>query len=224
MDIITTDFGLLKLMQLTSVNLPVGGFAFSQGLETACELGWVKSLDDARDWIGVQIQESLGHLDLPIFLRAYDGADLSSDLTEFKRWNRYILASRETQEFLSADIAMGAALKRLMANLNIDCAVDGDISFVCAFAFLAHYWQIDKKAACLGYSWTWLENQISAAMKLVPLGQNSAQQLTGLLQPQLTKTMEFALTLSNEEIGSSLIGLSIASSMHETQYSRLFRS
>lgn len=44
----------LRLMQLASSALPVGSFTWSQGLEWAVEIGWVKSVDDFSDW---QIQQ-----------------------------------------------------------------------------------------------------------------------------------------------------------------------
>jgi urease accessory protein len=76
----------------------------------------------------------------------------------------------------------------------------------------------------VGYLWSWLENQIAAATKLIPLGQSTAQRLLVVLGEEVTQIIEQSQQVSDTEIGSSLPGLAMASSGHETQYSRLFRS
>ena len=75
-----------------------------------------------------------------------------------------------------------------------------------------------------GFGWSWLENQVAAAIKLVPLGQTDGQRLQIRLMPVLEEVVTLAMALSDDEIGAGLPGLAVASARHETQYSRLFRS
>lgn len=223
MAITITDLSLLKLLQLCSVNLPVGGFAFSQGLETACDRGWVSNDLHTKNWVDTQIQHSLTQLDFPCFYRAYRSAN-ANDKDELNYWNQYLLACRETHELYVADTAMGAALKRLLKSLNISIPITGDLSFCTLFAYVCAHWAIDEQSALLGFGWAWLENQLSAAIKLVPLGQTQAQQLLLELQPLLARAVTESLLVNDSDIGGNLPGISLASSLHETQYSRLFRS
>jgi urease accessory protein len=74
------------------------------------------------------------------------------------------------------------------------------------------------------YLWVWLENQVMAAVKLVPLGQTAGQRLLLDLGPGLPAIAQRALELPESEWSSMAPGLAILSSRHETQYSRLFRS
>jgi urease accessory protein len=99
-----------------------------------------------------------------------------------------------------------------------------DISFVVLFAIAATHWQVEFDSAALGFSWSWLENQIAAATKLVPLGQTQAQLLLGELQPTLSEAIALSKTIDEDDIGAGLPAVAIASCLHETQYSRLFRS
>jgi urease accessory protein len=220
-----TDTKLLRLLQLSSVSLPVGGFAFSQGLESSIELGWIRSKADTFDALSVQLTESLGRLDLPLLQRAMSSAN-KSDLIALNHWNDLALACRETQELRLTDTAMGKALARLLRSLDIEVpfAPTDPLSFVVAYAVAASYWQIPFQSAALGFSWAWLENQVAAATKLVPLGQTDAQRLFGELQPLIPEALEQASTLDDDDIGACLPALAIASCYHETQYSRLFRS
>jgi len=215
-------------MQLCSANLPTGAYAFSQGLETATEEGWLDNFDHAKDWLEVQLSHSLGCTELPLLIRLM-GALNKPDPSAQLHWNSFALAIRETHELRLTDSATGQALMRVLSGLeasDIDHIFDGEaeVSFISAFAVAACQWHIKLDDACLGYAWSWSENQVAAATKLVPLGQTQSQQLLEQLQPQILCAIETAKQCTDDEIGSSLPALAIASCWHEHQYSRLFRS
>ena len=95
---------------------------------------------------------------------------------------------------------------------------------VTTFAIAATHWRISPHYAALGYAWAWLENQVAAATKLTLFGQLSAQKAIDALMPVVEQAVNQSLLISDDDIGTSLPGLAMASSHHETQYSRLFRS
>ena len=221
------DLALARLLHLSSVSLPVGGFAFSQGLEYAVEAGWLKTLDDVEQWLGLQLRENLARVDLPI-LREVMLATQAQDWVRFTFLNDLALASRESKELRLTDTAMGEALFRLLKSLQFDLAFaekqQEEVSFVCLFAYAAATWEIPARLAATGLSWSWLENQVAAATKLVPLGQTQAQQLLVRFQGLLPDILDLANTIDSDAIGGGLPALAIASALHETQYTRLFRS
>lgn len=225
MVITTTDHGLLRLLQLSSVSLPVGGYAFSQGMEYAIDKGWVTKPAQVADWTQLQLLQSLARVDLPV-LRLAMAAWAQRDEARIVELNDLILACRETKELRLNDTAMGEALARLLRSLEIETPFVRleDISFVVLFAIAATHWQVECDSAALGFSWSWLENQIAAATKLVPLGQTQAQLLLGELQPTLSEAIALSKTIDEDDIGAGLPAVAIASCLHETQYSRLFRS
>ncbi|WGL16042.1 urease accessory UreF family protein [Microbulbifer bruguierae] len=224
MSITTTDAALLRLLQLSSASLPVGGYAFSQGLEYAVDAGWIKNLADTREWLSLQLMESIAHVDCPLLLRCHRALQ-AGDEESLHYWNHYTLACRETRELRLTDTATGSALMRLLTQLQIEPPLfEGETSFVAAFAFAAHYWQLSEQSAALGLTWSWLENQVAAATKLVPLGQTQAQQLIGEIQQLVPVALTRAQALNDNQLGAGLPALAIASARHETQYSRLFRS
>lgn len=221
----TTDGPLLRLLQLSSVSLPVGGFAFSQGMEYATESGWLASDEDVHVWLSLQICRSLATTDLPVMNHVHR-ATLLGDEQQVQDCNELLLACRESAELRLTDTAMGASLLRVLRNLDVPAVTvdSADCSFVVGFAWAAAYWKIDARAAMLGYGWSWLENQVAAATKLVPLGQTQAQQLLSDLQGDMYAAVDSAVLLDLEEVGASLPALAIASCQHESQYTRLFRS
>ena len=224
MSITTTDAALLRLLQLSSASLPVGGYAFSQGLEYAIDTDWVKNVADTREWLLLQLMESLTQVDCPILLRCHRALQ-QGNTEQLQYWNHYALACRETCELRLTDTATGNALIRLLSQLQIEQPLaQKEVSFVAAFAIAAHHWQLSEQATVLGLVWTWLENQVAAATKLVPLGQTQAQQLIGEIQQQVPAAIARAKQLQDSELGAGLPALAIASAKHEHQYSRLFRS
>ncbi len=223
---------LLRLMQLSSASLPVGGYAFSQGLELAIDKGWITNVAQTQQWLELQMHDAIARVDLPIMDRVYASVEQatlsgSTDIAHnISHWNEMVLACRETREMRLSDTAMGEALVRLLPKLNVPLPVLNlkDVSFVVMFAWAACHWQIPLAAAKLGYTWSWLENQIAAATKLVPLGQTHAQQLMIELQTVVPDCIALSAQLEDEELGASLPALAIASALHEVQYTRLFRS
>lgn len=229
---------LNRLLQLCSANLPVGGFSFSQGLEYAVEMGWVNDVDSTSNWVELNLSQSIARTDLAIIKRQYE-ALLNDDLTAFISWNQHLIACRESNELHLADVAMGKALIRLLKQLDsaeiqqglqryealLDVNKIGtDISFVSAFVLIASLFKLDLLLIQSGYCWTYIDNQVAAATKLVPLGQTQAQNLLFEITEKVDASIQLANTLQDDEIGASLPRLAMASAWHETQYTRLFRS
>lgn len=218
---------LLRLLQLTSPSLPVGAFAYSQGLESAIEMGWVKDEPSLSQWLQDQLDYSIGRVDLPVFVRLYS-ALAAKDETAALAWSRRLVAMRETSELVADDCARGKALGRLLTHLgipNVDIwRKQADTPFVALAAVAAVGWEIPVESALHAIAWGWLENQVLVGIKLIPLGQVAGQRLLLERSAAIPGICAGALALPDTEIGGTLPTLAIASSLHETQYSRLFRS
>jgi urease accessory protein len=139
-------------------------------------------------------------------------------------WNEVFLASREAAELRAETVQMGYSLSRLLRDLGVELAVLEEPSFPAAYAAAARAWEIDPRAALVAYLWSWVENQVMAAVKAVPLGQTDAQRMLFALGARLDGIAHRAERMGDEDLGNFTPGLAILSSLHETQYSRLFRS
>jgi urease accessory protein len=222
-----TDLGLLRLLQLVSPSLPVGMYSYSQGMEQAVENGWIKDEAQAQAWLVGVLRHSLGRLDAPLLVRLYE-AWAMGDAGAVERWSVELTAMRETAELRTEDRQTGQALARLLDGLGVEQAKawgrHPHASFATLFALAAVGWDVPKSQAIAGYLWSWLENQALCAVKLVPLGQLAGQRLLHHLALEIPGLVDTALDLPDDAIGSSSFALSLASSRHERQYSRLFRS
>lgn len=223
----TPPLGRLRLMQLVSPALPIGAFTYSQGLEWAVEAGWVRSPATLQDWLVGLTDDALGSLELPLLARLYDACG-RDDPAAVGEWGRLLYAARETRELRAEERSRARALISLLGDLGIEAAHDWREALgqcqAAPFALAAVHWQIDLEDCALGYAWGWLENQVAAAIKLVPLGQTDGQRVQLALAERLPAVVGRALLVSDDEIGAGAPALAIASARHETQYTRLFRS
>jgi len=222
-----SNTAMLNLMRLTSPSLPIGAFAYSQGLEFACDQAWVQDEVTAKHWIAGLMRTTQTYVDLPILIHLYQ-AWQENEFEKVAYWSKYLLSSRESKELRDEDHYVGKALSRLLIDLDISDAkeiIDTPyVTYATAFSLAAVSWQIRQEDCCEGYLWAWCENQVSAAIKLIPLGQTAGQRMLSSLINEIPDLINIAMELEDEEIGSTAVGIGIASANHETQYSRLFRS
>lgn len=223
----TDDIALLRLLQLVSPALPVGMYSYSQGLETAVADGLVTDADAMAEWINGVLEQSIMRVDVPLAQRMFD-AWKGEQPPVVEQWSAMLLACRETAELRQEDRLTGQALARLLAELGIGEASHWirhrGTSFAAMYTLAAVNWQLPVRIALLGYVWSWLENQVMAAIKLVPLGQVAGQRLLAHFSPAIAELLNAAMNIPDAAIGGGAFGLSLSSSRHETQYARLFRS
>jgi urease accessory protein len=224
-----SDLGLARrrLWQLISPTLPVGAYSYSTGLEQAVEAGWLRDADAVRGWIEAQLLQVHARVDLPALIRLYQ-ACVRDEPEALEHWNDWLRASRETSELRAEDLGQGRALARLLADLGLGAAVPwaarNDGCWATLFALAAVAWSIPCREALEGYLWAWCENQTAAAIKLVPLGQTQGQRLLLALATSIAAAVDRAETVEDAAMGSGLPGIVLSSALHETQYSRMFRS
>lgn len=217
----------LRLMQLSSSSLPVGSFTWSQGLEWAVEAGWVTTPDAFKRWQCQQMEQSYFCVDLPLFERLYRACE-QQDYATAARWTHYLLACRETRELREEERNRGAAFTRLIKLWEPDCPPEWLSLFahsqLCGMAWLGVRWEIGMREMALSLGYSWIESAVMAGVKLVPFGQQAAQQLIIDLSDHFADGMAQALLCRDDELGAATPLSAIASARHETQYSRLFRS
>ena len=218
----------LRLWQLITPGLPVGAYSYSQGLEYAVECGWVNSAGTVADWIQGLLKHSLAYLDVPVLQRLH-AAWRADDKDKLIYWNNFLLASRETMELRVEDRNMGQALAMLLPELGLQEAEawrrnKTAPSFALMFTLAAARWGVDAGQTAEGYLWAWCENQVMAAVKLVPLGQTAGQRLLLNSASMIPEAVKRGFELTDDEIGWLAPGFAMASVKHETQYTRLFRS
>ncbi|SHI25484.1 urease accessory protein UreF [Pollutimonas bauzanensis] len=224
---------LTALLQLSSPALPIGGYSYSQGFEAAVERGLVDGEASACLWIRQQLELVVAQCEAPIWALLFDGW-AGGDWEQLDYWNSWFHASRETQEIRQETEQMGWSLVKLATDLDWGDAGarryllgQATVTLPAAHAYAAYALGIARSPGLAAYLFTWLENQVMAAIKTVPLGQMAAQRILNQLRPNISTVCDEAFSRAAQRpprIHTLAPQFAILSSRHETQYSRLFRS
>jgi urease accessory protein len=218
---ITMIDALFRLMTWLSPFYPVGGFSYSHGLEAAIEAGLVKDRASLIDWLTHVLRQGGGLLDAVALASAWRGEDVA-DLAAALKGSAELALESELQGAAFAKITLDAwpspTLVRFVegrAGRPMPHAVI--VGIACAGI-------VPVEQAVTAYLQAFSANLVSAAVRLVPLGQTDGQKALAALAPVVAEVTAAALPLTLDDIGTAAPMVDILSMMHETQYTRLFRS
>lgn len=209
---------------------PVGGFAFSHGLEWAAEQGWIKDRETLAGWLTDLIAHgALGNDQ--ILLGAAWRATRQRDPTALREAIDLALALQPSAErYLEAVTQGGAFVAQIEAAWPCDAITwfrgqhDGEIAYCTAVGVAAAGHDIGLKAVLTPYGFSVLGNLVSAAVRLGVVGQTDGQRVLAGLVPEIERGSQRSLNAELRDLGSACWRSDLASLQHETQYTRLFRS
>lgn len=223
------DSSLMQLMWLASPALPVGGFSYSECLESAVDTGQAATESGAKAWLVDQLHLSLARSDLAVVAQAIP-AWQAGDIARIATLNAWVLQTRESSELRAQTEQMGRSLLEWLRNhttatpAQIELLAQMDASYPLAFALAASSTQAPVRDCLLAYAFGWAENMTQAAIKSVPLGQSAGQRILSALTAEIPAAVDHALSLNDDTRQAFSPMLAILSAQHEVQYSRLFRS
>ena len=219
----------LALLQLVSPALPVGAFSYSEGLEVLIQNGDLNDAFDLQNWIEAELQRGALRLEAAALnpLRALfqgwegEGLGMPSDLISLDGW---LLALRESAEMRAQQRQMGGSLLELMADLGHPLPQPLTLAWPAAWAWAALSLKISELEMVEGYLYGWVANQLSAAVRLVPLGPTTAQRIQQQLLPMIRDQASVLKDQDPRTLWSGGAGAGLAQLAHAELYSRLFRS
>ena len=216
----------LPLYIWISPGFPVGGFAYSHGLEWAAEAGHVRDAASLKAWLEDILAHGAARNDAVLAAlawRAVSGADASA----LRDVNALAVALANSRERRLETVTQGKAFLTIIRDawpLPEPLFGDGDVAYPCAFgaAAAAHGCPLAPtlEAMLLGF----VSNLVSAALRLSVIGQTDGQRIIAALLPQLRAFAQRAEDSGPDDLGGCALRSDMAALYHETQYSRLFRS
>ena len=224
-----SDTSLLQLMWLASPALPIGGFSYSECLESAVDAGLVATESEASDWLADQLQLSLARSELAVLAQAIP-AWRGKDHSRIAQLNAWVLQTRESAELRAQTEQMGRSLLEWLRNhttagaSQIQVLAELQPTYPLAFALAAGSTTAPLRDCLLAFAFGWAENMMQAAVKAVPLGQSAGQRILSRLAAEIPDAVDQALSLTDDTRQAFSPMLAILSAQHEVQYSRLFRS
>jgi urease accessory protein len=214
---------LQRLLTWLSPAFPVGGFAWSQGLEPAIADGHVTEAASLKDWIGGALAHGALKTDAILLAHAYRGQGDAAPLAELAELGLALTAAgeRHVETSLTGEafgIAARAWPSDVFARLPQPCP------YSVAVGAIAGAHAIGLAETLIGYLTASVHAQVSVAVRLVPLGQTAGLQVVAGLEPAVAALAATAATASFDDIGGIAYAADIAQIRHETIGTRVFRS
>ena len=214
---------LLRLMTLLSPSFPVGGFAYSHGLEQAAAEGLVTNVAGLGDWLSQLLMAGTAWNDAVLLAEARRCADMPESLRSIAALAEALAGSHERfmesqnlgTAFITAVRSGGLALPKTLGDST---------AYPVAVGAAAAAQGLPAIDALSAYLHAFSSNQIQCAIRLGVLGQNGGVGLLTGLEPLIGETAARASVSTLDELGSNAIISEIAAMRHETLYSRIFRT
>jgi urease accessory protein len=221
---------LYRLMTWLSPSYPVSAFSYSSGLEWLVEAGDVTNAQTLARWLTSLLSDGAGSCDAVFFVHAHRAAasgddpgliavaELAGALTSSRE--RFLETTAQGRAFFEITSATWPcpALDRLSAIWS------GPLAYPVAVAVAAAGHDVPLDQSLAAFLHALVANWVSAAVRLVPLGQTDGQRVIAMLEPAVSATVASATTSALEDAASATFRADIAAMRHETQYTRLFRS
>jgi len=226
----------LRLLQLVSPALPVGAFSYAEGLEALQQQGLLGDGPAVRAWLEAELAgggltiEAASLTGLRALLARWAapaGASGSSDLApgeELLAWDGWLLAQREAAGMRAQQRQMGQSLLQLLADLGWPLPSPLRLAWPAAWAWAGLVLELGELAVVEGYLYGWVANQLSAAVRLVPLGPTEAQRLQLGLAPLIAERARSLVAADPRQLWNGGVGAGLAQLRQDELYSRLFRS
>ena len=219
--------------QLASPNLPVGGFCYSEGLESFLNK---KSISNEKSIKSIIIDElNFGQIrveakSLHLFVENYEIYKKFNDLEKSKyqilSLNKWLLASRDTKEIRDQQRQMGKSLLALTKSLGFEFFfnLENNISWPLAWSWACFCTDIKLTEMIENFLFSWSSNQLSAAIRLVPIGSTKAQIIQYEVLEIISDVSSKIIKTNIQDIRVGNITLSMAQQDHNLLYSKLFRN
>ena len=229
--ILMDNRALFNLMSWMSPSYPVGAYTYSHGIEFAVEEGLVTSLEDLVPWITDILEYGSGTSD-GVLLAAAHGATQARDIEALKEIAEIGQAFAPTKEIALETTQQGRAFVSVIKGVNPDGGTLTALQKIwkepliqpVAVGIVAADHEVPLKETLTAYLHGFISNLVSAAVRLVPLGQTDGQRAIAALADEVDRVCRRAMKTPLDEIGSATLMVDWCSASHETQYTRLFRS
>ncbi len=222
-----SGFPELPLFVWLSPAFPVGGFAYSHGLETAVDAGLVRDGASLQNWIEALMAAGSIRQDAVLLVSACR-AVLAFDADALAEANDLALALCPSRERRLETAAMGnafvTALRAAWPSAVSPIMPAPDVAYPTALGAAVGAARLPLGPALEAYATAFAASLVSAALRLGAIGQTDGQRVTARLIPAVRALAAHAVQAGLDDLGGCAFRSDLAALQHETLYSRLFRS
>jgi len=223
---------LLKYL-LISPNLPVGGFCYSEGLESYLNTKDFKDSNSVKEIIISELEIGQIRLDAKLLLNFFDifnelndGINSKSNMQKLLSLDKWILSSKDSVEMREQQIQMSKSLFDLNKKFGFKYLYKKNKknSWPLAWSWACYCFEISKLEMVENFFYAWSANQLSAALRIIPIGSTKAQLIQIDLLEIISKVSNEIIDKEIDDIYFGNVGLAMAQQNHNDLYTKLFRN
>ena len=216
----------LRLLTWLSPAFPTGSFAYSHGIEWAVESNDITDGQTLQAWLETLLRHGSARTDAILLRHAHRAA---TNLEALAQLTELALATAPAAERRAESIHQGNAFlaaARPWHPTTLQTLADqiGDIPYPIAVGAMTGANSIPEDTAAAALLHAFAANLISAAVRIIPLGQSTGLSVLAALEPTILSVTHETKTATLDDLGSATWRADLAAMRHETQYTRLFRS
>ena len=223
---------LLKYL-LISPNLPVGGFCYSEGLESFFDSKNIKEPEYVKNIIISELKIGQIKLDAKILLEFFNtfkqihkAKSLESNLKKLLSLDKWILATKDSIEIREQQIQMSKSLFDLTKEFGFEYPYEKNkkSSWPLAWTWACFCFEIAELEMVENFLYAWSANQLSAALRLIPIGSTKSQLIQRDLLAIISEVSREIMDKKINDIYFGNVGLAMAQQNHNDLYTKLFRN
>ena len=223
---------LLKYL-LISPNLPVGGFCYSEGFESFFDGKQIKEPQYVKELIINELKIGQIRLDARLLLEFFETfkelnnhKNIKSNLQKLLSLDKWILSSKDSIEIREQHFQMSNSLFDLTKEFGFEYLFDKNVksSWPLAWSWSCYCFEISKLEMVENFLYAWSANQLSATLRLIPLGSTKAQLIQRDLLTIISEVSREIMDKKIEDIYFGNVGLAMAQQNHNDLYTKLFRN
>ena len=223
---------LLKYL-LISPNLPVGGFCYSEGLESYLNTNDLKDSNSVKELLISELEIGQIRIDARLLLDFFDifnelkeGKNLKINLQNLLSLDKWILSSKDSVEMREQQTQMAKSLFDLNKEFGFEYLYKKNKknSWPLAWSWACYCFEITKLEMVENFFYSWSANQLSAALRIIPIGSTKAQLIQRDLLAIISKISKEIMDKEIDDIYFGNVGLAMAQQNHNDLYTKLFRN
>ena len=223
---------LLKYL-LISPNLPVGGFCYSEGMESYLNNKDLKDSNSVKELIISELKIGQIRLDAKLLIEFFDifneindDKNLKINMQKLLSLDKWILSSKDSVEIREQQTQMAKSLFDLTKEFGFEYLYEQNkkSSWPLAWSWACYCFEITKLEMVENFFYAWSANQLSAALRIIPIGSTKAQLIQRDILPIISKVSKDIMDKEIDDIYFGNVGLSMAQQKHNELYTKLFRN
>ena len=218
---------------LVSPSLPVGGFCYSEGMESYLKNKKLEMPNDIKNLIKNELQFGQIRIEAKCLVDFFDifqelkkENNVKINKLKLLSLDKWLISSRDSLEIRDQQTQMAKSLFELTKEFGFEYVYETNknITWPLAWSWFCFSFEIKKIEMIENFIYAWTANQLSAAVRLIPMGSTKAQTIQLELLELISNVSKELVDRNINDLYVGNVSLTMAQQNHNELYTKLFRN